>query len=352
MSDMDSSVSESSEQAGLVGATAASEPENQENKETLPMVVWLKGDEDYADAFCLDAEAAMKELGIRRSRLTQISGKELRVGRIRIDRYVRPVYRPIDIAEYKKWTRATATHMRSSSVLDSAAKDLQKSAEEMEARIQTGLEDMAHSLRTQIEEFEGRLNNHGEVTAETVIENVQSQLGELKSTISHIETSLYDEWSQVKEGLDVLTAEDLDVSMSKVNFGIDGLKDDQVKINDLMGKLVQLLTPLEEIREHLTQDLHEISPAISEIYTMLFESAAHTKESLEGQARFNRKMAETLGKIIECQREALIKQEAMLVRLGKMTGDAPRESRRHLRRRSLLVPGRVKRTRTSKTLKL
>ncbi len=47
----------------------------------LPMIVWLRGDELYVDEFCLDADAAMKALGIKRSRLTQISGKELRVGR-------------------------------------------------------------------------------------------------------------------------------------------------------------------------------------------------------------------------------------------------------------------------------
>ena len=114
MVDFDSTIDPINTNKSIIGATS-SESENLDHdiENELPMVVWLKGDEDYVDDFCLDAEAAMKEIGIRRSRLTQISGKELRVGRMRIDRYVRPVYRTKDIEEYKKWTRATASHLKS-----------------------------------------------------------------------------------------------------------------------------------------------------------------------------------------------------------------------------------------------
>jgi hypothetical protein len=57
----------------------------------FPMIVWLRGDEPWFSQFDMDAEAVMSALGIKRSRLTQISGKELRVGRVRMDRYIRPV---------------------------------------------------------------------------------------------------------------------------------------------------------------------------------------------------------------------------------------------------------------------
>lgn len=84
----------------------------------LPMIVWLRGDEPHFNDFSMDVDAAMAELGIRRSRLTQISGKELRVGKKRIERYIRPVFRPADIAAYKTFTRSTVSHMKSSQVLD------------------------------------------------------------------------------------------------------------------------------------------------------------------------------------------------------------------------------------------
>ena len=88
--------------------------------EDLPMMIYLRGDEDIVDSFCIGAEEAMDILGIKRSRLTQISGKELRVGRLRIGRYVRPVFRKEDIEAYKQWTRPTASHKASSYALEEA----------------------------------------------------------------------------------------------------------------------------------------------------------------------------------------------------------------------------------------
>lgn len=93
----------------------------------LPMVVWLRGDEPYCGEFCLDADHAMDQLGIKRSRLTQISGKELRVGRLRQGRYIRPVFRQIDINEYLSWTRPTASHRKSAEVIDVATVELEDS---------------------------------------------------------------------------------------------------------------------------------------------------------------------------------------------------------------------------------
>ena len=62
----------------------------------------------------------MHALGIKRSRLTQISGRDLRVGRVRVDRYIRPVYRSNDIEKYLAWTRATASHQKSSDAIKTA----------------------------------------------------------------------------------------------------------------------------------------------------------------------------------------------------------------------------------------
>lgn len=99
--------------------------------EQLPMVVWLRGEEDYFGEFSLEADQAMEMLGIKRSRLTQISGKELRVGRKRVDRYVRPVYRPEDVTQYLEWIRPTASHQKSSQVLFSAAENLSERSQEL-----------------------------------------------------------------------------------------------------------------------------------------------------------------------------------------------------------------------------
>ena len=96
---------------------------NSQTQQDLPMVVYLEGHEHYLEDFAIDAEKAMDYLGIKRSRLTQISGRELRVGRIRQDRYVRPVYRTKP-EDYKSWTRATATSQSSSKLLESVIASL------------------------------------------------------------------------------------------------------------------------------------------------------------------------------------------------------------------------------------
>lgn len=101
--------------------------EPNEKAEELPMIVYLKGDEDFANEFSINADEAMNRLGIKRSRLTQISGRELRVGKIRHDRYIRPIYRVEDIESYINWTRPTASHKKSSDLLSQALETVQAS---------------------------------------------------------------------------------------------------------------------------------------------------------------------------------------------------------------------------------
>ena len=93
---------------------------NSQTHNDLPMVVHLLGDEELVEQFSVNADKAMEFLGIKRSRLTQISGRELRVGRVRQDRYLRPVYRVKDLEDYKSWTRSTATSQSSSKVMEKA----------------------------------------------------------------------------------------------------------------------------------------------------------------------------------------------------------------------------------------
>jgi len=101
----------------------------------FPMIVWLRGDEPWFSEFDMDADATMSALSIKRSRLTQIAGKELRVGRVRVDRYIRPVFRSIDVEQYLKQTRATASHQRSSDAINSATSLLCQQIEKFEHRL-------------------------------------------------------------------------------------------------------------------------------------------------------------------------------------------------------------------------
>jgi hypothetical protein len=101
------------------------------------MIVWLRGDEPWFSQFDMDADTTMAALGIKRSRLTQISGRDLRVGRVRMDRYIRPVYRSLDVEQYLNQTRATASHQKSSDAIKQAMEQLSEQSNRMLATIDT-----------------------------------------------------------------------------------------------------------------------------------------------------------------------------------------------------------------------
>jgi hypothetical protein len=121
------------EASGAPGASLtewdAADESHAENHDDFPMIVWLRGDEPWFQQFDMDAESVMGALGIKRSRLTQIAGKELRVGRVRVDRYVRPVFRRADVERYISWTRATASHQKSSDAIKIAVDQLSRQSD-------------------------------------------------------------------------------------------------------------------------------------------------------------------------------------------------------------------------------
>lgn len=143
--------------------------------EVLPMVVWLRGDEPWYGDFSLDAEAVMQRLGIKRSRLTQISGRELRVGRVRRGRYISPVYRSSDVDEYLAWTRATATHLKASSVLQDAVLQLEDSSERLAERVSHATGTISDTLHDVVAGASSR-----------IITSIQNELNELRRSQADI----------------------------------------------------------------------------------------------------------------------------------------------------------------------
>jgi plasmid maintenance system antidote protein VapI len=110
------------------------------------MTLWLRGDETYCGSFNLDAEAVMELLGIKRTRLTQISGRELRVARIKRGRYIVPVYRPEDVEQYRSWSRATATHLKSTQAVTEATENLKDQTSQLLHKTEALLQNLADSM--------------------------------------------------------------------------------------------------------------------------------------------------------------------------------------------------------------
>ena len=103
---------------------------NKPSGEELPIDLSLDGSEPYFQEFCLGADDVMKRLGIKRSRLRQISGDQLRVGRKKVDRFIRPFYRICDVNNYLEWTRASASHLKSSKVIEESTRVFNQTWEE------------------------------------------------------------------------------------------------------------------------------------------------------------------------------------------------------------------------------
>ncbi len=228
--------------------------------DNLPMIVWLRGDEPIADEFVIDAEGAMQMLGIKRSRLTQISGRELRVGRIRIDRYTRPVYRMKDILDYKNWTRSTATHARASAAINDAAKALETRADALNERFENAIQACTSTIQDIVEDENHRM--------------LEAQLDRM----NQIEETLCRTASMAGEGLQA--------SFSDIRGVLDGILEKADALPPLKDDLQKLRVALEHVN-NLTLDLH-----------------TNLKTGQQMQLQFNRDIGKALSLIIEFQREA------------------------------------------------
>ena len=155
------------------------EKAQEKEKEPLPNSIWLRGDEDFFEDFCLDAEEVMSQLGIKRSRLRQISGHELRVGRKRVDRYIKPFYRPKDVEDYLAWTRATASHQKSSLILNTAADSLSSHSKKISESI-LDLKEQATQAFQDIPERVSRGFSNSKKTQFEILNHIQKNQASLQ----------------------------------------------------------------------------------------------------------------------------------------------------------------------------
>lgn len=165
-----------------ISGASLGEPDDQ-LPEPLPMTLWLRGDEAYCGSFNLDADAVMELLGIKRTRLTQISGRELRVARTKRGRYIVPVYRPEDVEQYRSWSRATATHLKSTQAVTEATENLKDQTSQLFTKTETLLQNLADSMA------EDLLSRVAQPLAKMLVQGLIPALqSEAKSKISHMES--------------------------------------------------------------------------------------------------------------------------------------------------------------------
>jgi hypothetical protein len=281
--------------------------------EDLPLIVWLKGDESFAGDFCIDADQAMKILGIKRSRLTQISGKELRVGRMRQGRYIRPVYRQSDLNDYLEWTRPTATHIKSSDVLMQAATELRSGTKEV-------VDQLADQMRLSSTEIQETITKVSNETYRIQRESIRQSLEQDESLRDYIErrsgmlqdiigSALQDSGSKFENSTSKIS-DDVSLIREQIQSRTDS-------IDQTLRSIMHSLDLSNEIIQHQSQQsevaARSIAKTSEESFELAFENFAAIRETMDQQARFHRGVAEALARIIEVQRELLqIRNIAML----------------------------------------
>ena len=207
-----------------------------EESAELPMIVWLRGDEDYFTEFSLTAEDAMSEIGIKRSRLTQISGRELRVGKVRVDRYLKPVYRKADISAYMNHIRAPVAHVKSSKIADEAIQGLQSAALELK------------DLKTELANVTGRVVAR-KVTPE--LRQLQKQQQSWMELFDKISRFLMKQVRSVRQSQELLRSDldELKGSLEKIASEMDLFNGQLVEISGWTRSLHRQSVTLDRVAE-------------------------------------------------------------------------------------------------------
>ena len=239
----------------------SSQPKN--NNELLPLSIWLRGDEPYFEEFSLDADEVMSQLGIKRSRLRQISGQELRVGRKRVERYIKPFYRPKDVEDYLGWTRATASHQKSSLILNSAADNLVNHGQ----RISESILSLKNHLIEVIQEIPSRMKEGFQASRQLQMEIFNSvqingkQLGSIvKKNQSEIFEKLTPHFRKINDNISK-TSLQLE-KFEKINHAflesISLIQSNYSELAQLREKSIQQYEMLEKMQEQISTLCHEV----------------------------------------------------------------------------------------------
>ena len=132
---------------------------------------------EEASEFDCNAEQAMEYLGIKRSRLTQISGNQLPCARIKVDRYIRPMYRWSDVQSYRERLQLSVSYSKSKQEVHEASSELTRIAS-----------DFATTLANHRQLHEQTMEQQGQKT-EAMVGKVMARMQQLESTLTEVLTA-------------------------------------------------------------------------------------------------------------------------------------------------------------------
>lgn len=209
--------------------------------EDLPLSLEISKEHPQFHLFSFDAEKVMDILGIKRSRLNQISGESLRVARVKVDRYTRPFFRPEDVEKYLEWTRATASHQKSSDLLSSAiellmsaTKDLKSQFSPSENIVTKGFLNQQKELRSGLWDLRSSLSRDIPRKFTSLLHSQSSSLEKLSKRVDLLSKDQLQRWDSVDEKTQKLLSE------------FQTLQASQILIQTTTGNLDHQLSTLSE----------------------------------------------------------------------------------------------------------
>ena len=223
-----------------------------ENHE-VPMVVWLRGDEDYCEDYCVDADEAMNLLGIKRSRLTQLSGKEIRVGRRRVGRYVKPFYRQEDIDSYLKWTRSSATSSKSKAALLEAEEILTQSVQKMQESVVEQIDDLRKIFDQKLGQ---RMSEASQINQNLLNAHLSKNMQAYQNILIAVEKSTRGLFSQIPSG---------EVIQKIVRSNVQNIQNTHQALQGVLEQLNQSFSELRATQSLQSEETQKIKTSLSEL---------------------------------------------------------------------------------------
>jgi|GEM_PF-1944588 len=297
-----------------------------EQQSQMPLVVWLRGDEPFAGDFNLDADAAMNLLGIKRSRLTQISGRELRVGRIRIDRYIRPMYRKSDIDEYLSWTRATASHLKSSDVLIAAANELREESKEVISHLDIKFRELSSEFGSQFNHVASETYRIQRDSSKLLGNDIHSATDHLRMEMQGLKSDLMDAVSNHQLSQAETLQDAVAIPVSEILSQTQTQNAVLEQLSAQVGSLQATVDSLKTANELTQPKIMETARIVEEVFEMNFENFAALKEQFDAHSRLQRGVAEASAKTIEMLRDVVMGLQRLSTALQRSDAMSPQRS--------------------------
>ena len=198
----------------------------------LPQNIFLHGEEAFYEDFSLSAEEAMEMLQIKRTRLRDISGHELRVGRKRDGRYIRPFYRLQDIESYKE--KQQQRHSRQGA-----------SAQLISNYFASHEESVSQQLEADLGEVSQQLQSHLRRQISQIYPYIQQQQQQTQKSLQQQLTAME---IRTHQRLSTQTQHQLDHQQAIVNL--------HAQVDSLQAMITDITVEQQVLKKHLLENRH------------------------------------------------------------------------------------------------